>query len=60
MASRYYKLDDDRELASAPIFLTCDVCGAPVVLTDEDEDSDDEPVLCVACANQQASRRVAS
>jgi len=53
MSSRFYKLDDDRELAPAPIFLTCDVCGAPVVLTDDDED-DDEPVMCLTCANAQA------
>lgn len=54
MSSRYYHTDDDRELAPAPIFLTCEVCGAPVVLSDEDEDDEDEPVLCLTCANTKA------
>jgi len=56
MASRFYLQDDDRELAPAPIFLTCESCGAPVVLTDDDEDDADDPVLCLPCANAKAHR----
>ena len=60
MSSRYYRLDDDRELAPAPIFLNCERCGAPVVLADEGDDDDDE-VICLACVRaRQALARMAS
>ena len=55
MASRYYRQDDDRELAPAPVVLTCERCGVPVVLSDEEED-DVEAILCLACANGTTDR----
>lgn len=52
MASRYYHVEDDRELDVAPEFVPCDGCGLLVAITDEDED-EDETVLCLTCANQK-------
>lgn len=57
MPSRYYRLDDDRELGPAPEWIPCDVCGLLVAITDEDDDEGDEDeILCLRCANEREQR----